>query len=270
MSTIVQPTPLLLSSGIGMMIIGLLPIVYWRRTHGVAWKVFGIGGIAWLSAILLKVVLDITISPFLVGAVGTTSSLASAAAIGIYVGLRTGIFENGFTFIWARRMQLRNASFDEALAFGLGFAGVEAVALGLNSFLSIMAILTNPGLLDSLSPALQQAYSAQFALGPALIGPPLIERASTLFIHSFAVVLVFLAMRNGKGPFILAVLYSSITDGIIPILNLYISSTTLRGVYLIETPFVALGIIGFFGLRWLWSNSLFEVQKPGRPKPHAR
>ena len=227
------------------------------------------GVVSWLSAILLKVIMDIYLTPSLGSAIQGSGALASAVALGVYVGLRTGIFENGFTFIWARRTQLWDATFNDAVGFGLGFAGVEALGLGISSFFNFLVLVTNPSLLGTLDPATQKALSDQFALGAALVGPPLIERAMTLFIHVFAVVLVVMTLKDGKTPFILAVLYSSVTDGIIPILSLYVSSTTLAGIYLIETPFVFLGLAGLFGLLRVRDNPAFAVSRPSQGIPHA-
>jgi uncharacterized membrane protein YhfC len=270
LATLVQPSPVLLLSGLGMMIIGLAPIIYWRRKHGVSWKVFGLGAIAWLSASVLKAVMDGFLTPSLAGAVQGASTLASAFVFGVYVGIRTGLCETGFTWIWARRFRLFSASFVDAVGFGLGFACVESLALGLNSFLGILEILMNPAVLGTLDPAVQQALSAQYALGAALIGPPIIDRLSNLFIDCFAIVMVFMAMRNVKGLFLLATAYASVADFVVPLLNVYVSSTTLVGVYVLETPYVLLGLIGLSGLLRSQSDPVFEAEPPRRGKPHAR
>jgi uncharacterized membrane protein YhfC len=253
-----------------MMIIGLAPILYWRRKHRVSWKVFGLGAIAWLSAAVLKAVIDGVITPSLAGAVQGASTLASALVIGLYVGIRTGICETGFTWIWARRFRLFSASFDDAVGFGLGFACVESLALGLNSFLGILEILMNPAVLGTLDPAVQQALSAQYALGASLIGPPIVDRLSNLFIECFAIVMVFMAMRNVKGLFLLATAYASVADFVVPLLNVYVSGTTLVGVYLLEAPYVLLGLIGLSGLLRSRSDPVFSAEPPRRGKPHAR
>jgi uncharacterized membrane protein YhfC len=252
------------------MVIGLVPILYWRRKRGVSWRVFGLGAIAWLSAAVLKAVMDGVLTPSLAGAVQGAGTLASALVFGLYVGIRTGLCETGFTWIWARRFKLFDVSFDDAVGFGLGFACVESLALGLNSFLGILEILMNPAVLGTLDPAVQKALSAQYALGAALIGPPIIDRLSNLFIDCFAVVMVFMAMRGVKGLFLIATVYASVADFVVPLLNVYVSSTTLAGVYLLEAPYVVLGLIGLSGLLRSQSDPVFAAGPPRRGRPHAR
>jgi uncharacterized membrane protein YhfC len=269
LDALVQPSPLLLLSGLGMMLIGLAPVLYLRRRCAVSWKVFGLGAVAWLSATIVKAAMDILITPSLSSAFQGASTLESAITLGLYVGLRTGIFEAGFTLIWARRFQLFSASFEDAVAFGAGFACVEALALGLNSFLGILEILMNPGVLGTLDPALQQALSAQYAIGPALIGVPIIERTSSLFIHCFSVVMVFMAMRGARGLLPIAALYASLADMTIPLLNMQASSMNLTGAYMLEAPYIILGLVGLFGLMRSRTDPIF-AEFPHRGKPHAR
>jgi uncharacterized membrane protein YhfC len=270
LAALVQPSPVLLLSGLGMMLIGLAPIIYWRRRHGVSWRVFGLGAIAWLSAAILKAVMDGLVTPSLASAFQGASALASALVFGLYVGVRTGLCETGFTWIWARRFRLSDASFYDAVGFGLGFACVESLALGLNGFLGILEILMNPAVLGTLDPAVQQALSAQYALGAALVGPPLIDRLSNLFIDCFAIVMVFMAMRNVKGLFLLATAYASLADFMVPLFNVYVSSTTLVGLYALEAPYVVLGLIGLLGLLRSRNDPIFADEAPRRGKPHAR
>ena len=270
MATLVQPSPVLLLSGLGMVMIGLAPVIYWQRKHGVSWKVFGLGAIAWLSAGILKLVMDGVVTPSLSAAVQGAGALASALVLGLYVGIRTGISETGFTWIWARRFRLFSASFDDAVGFGLGFAGIESLVLGLNSFLGILEILMNPSVMGTLSPSVQQALSAQYALGAAFIGAPIIDRLSNLCIECLAIVMVFMALRNVKGLFLIATVYASVADFAVPLLNVYVSGTTLAGVYLLEAPYVLLGLIGLSGLLRSQSDPVFEAEPPPRGKPHAR
>ena len=212
-------------------------------------KVFGVGAVSWLSAIIAKLVMDLTITPTLFSSTGGYSALALAISLGIYLGLRSGIFENGLSFIWAKRMRLKGASYDEVIAFGLGFAGIEAFFLGISSFLNIFVLVSNPNLFGTLTPETQQALSQQFALGPLLIGAPLIERLAVLFIHVFSTVLVFKTINEGTSTYIImAILYKTAVDGLVPILNLLVSTPTLFGIYMIEVPFVLLGILGWVGL----------------------
>ncbi|MGA1975098.1 MAG: YhfC family glutamic-type intramembrane protease [Conexivisphaerales archaeon] len=270
MATLVQPSPILLLSGLAMILIGLAPVIYWRRKHNTSWKIFGLGAIAWLSVTILEVVMDALISPALPSSLQGASALTSALALGLYVGLRTGFFETGFTLIWARRFRLIDASFNDAVSFGLGFACVGSLALGLNSILGILEILMNPAVMGTLPPSVQQALSAQYALGAAIIGPPIIDRISNMFIYCFAIVVVFMAMRVGRGLFFLAAIYASLADLMAQPLSLVASSTTLVGIYLLEVPYVILGLIGLLGLLRSRTDPVFMVEPAHKHRPHAR
>jgi hypothetical protein len=46
--------PTFLLSGIGMMVVGLLSIIYWRRRTGTEWWFFLIGAMAWIVGVGLK------------------------------------------------------------------------------------------------------------------------------------------------------------------------------------------------------------------------
>ncbi len=116
----------------------MAPVLYWRRQRDVSWKIFGLGAVVWLSVSVLKAIADIYVTPGLAAAAQGSSGIITALVYGLYVGLETGIFNTGFTWIWARRFRLFDASFDDAVGFGLGFACVEALALGLNSLLGIL------------------------------------------------------------------------------------------------------------------------------------
>jgi len=253
-----------------MMAVGMLPVLYWKRVTGVSWKIFGLGGVTWLSVTVMKATMDIFVTPSVAGAVQGVSAVGSAAAYGLYVGLQTGLFDSGFTWIWARRFRLFGASYMDAVGFGLGFACVEAIALGFNNFLGVLELVMNPSFFGTLDPAIQQALSAQYALGPALIGAPILERTFALFVDTFTVVLVFMAIKGAKGVFPLAVVYASIAELVAPLLNLGLSSTTIMGAYLLEAPYVLLGLIGVLGLMRSRQDPVF-MEKPRRgAKPHAR
>jgi uncharacterized membrane protein YhfC len=48
----------------------------------------------------------------------------------LYFGLRTGIFESGITYVAVKKTGLSRTTFDEAIALGIEFGGIEAIILG--------------------------------------------------------------------------------------------------------------------------------------------
>ena len=130
----------LMLAGIGMILAGALPILWWWRKKGTSLKYFIFGAAVWFVAILIKLLMDITLTPLLTSYLQSYGTLVIAVSLGFYVGLRTGLFESGFTYIAGVKTKLKHVTFDEAVAFGLGFGGIEAILLGLQSFLNILVL----------------------------------------------------------------------------------------------------------------------------------
>ncbi len=86
----------LLFSGIGMILTGVFPVIYWWRKD-VRLRYFLLGALAWALAIGVKVLMDLTpLNDFLMRKFTISTFII---ILGIYVGLRTGILENGFAYI---------------------------------------------------------------------------------------------------------------------------------------------------------------------------
>ena len=119
--------PLLIFGPFGMVAVGLISIIIWKVRSNVALKYFLLGGLIWGISIALKLAMDYTVTPRLSrwakNAYGITGMLI---ILGVYVGLRTGLFECGFTFLAFSKTKLRKANLEEATAFGVGFGGLRS------------------------------------------------------------------------------------------------------------------------------------------------
>ena len=234
--------PFLLISGIGMILVGAIPIIYWWKKKNVSIKYFALGALLWSVAIAAKILTAITLTPFVP---------ALPIILGIYVGLRTGIFESGFTYLAALKTKLKEIKPDHAIAFALGFGGVEAILLGISSFLTVLLFLLMPDMLTQIPEAQREAIVQQLNQSSLVIPAPIIERISALAIHLFSTILVFLSIRQSRFSLLIAsILYKTVADAPIPIFRAYIDMQTLQAVYLIETFYVGLAIVGIAGLRW--------------------
>jgi len=164
---------------------------------------------------------------------------------GLYLGLRTGILESGAVYLGTLYSKLKCMSFDDAVAVGIGFGGIEALLLGALSLLNAIAYLLNPGLFLMLS------YSAQQQFEPSFIPIPVVERLAVLFAHVFATVLAIYAVKLADLKWLLiSVVYKTFIDGPLPIFTHYLSYMGTGMYYLIEVYLVVLAIIGFAGLYW--------------------
>ena len=114
--------PAFLLSGVGMILAGMIPVMWWRYRTLVRWRNFWLGSGLWALAISLKLAMDLTLTPIFVGWLSGIYTAAGIALIsGAYVGLRTGFFESGLTYVVGLRTRIRKFGFDEAVALGLGF-----------------------------------------------------------------------------------------------------------------------------------------------------
>lgn len=248
----------LLLSGIGMMLAGILFPIYWWRTQKVPVKYFGYGAVLWIIAMTPKILLDLTISPALQTYALGYGIEAFVIITGIYIGLRTGLFESGFTYLAGLKTKLKNVTFKQAVAFGLGFGGFEAFITGALSFLNIYLFVVMPDLVNQLPETQKELIVQQLNQSTWIVIAPIMERVFVIFIHVFATLLVFYALKTARRRYLLySIGYKSIVDGIIPFLQVYVGSQTLLGVYVMELPFVGLGCIALAGIWWTkkrWSD----------------
>ena len=73
-----------------------------------------------------------------------------------------------------------------------------------------------------------------------------------LFSGIFSTALVFMAIRSRKMVYlIISILYKTLLDGVIPWLNYTLGTGDIVSIYLMEIPIIIIGLIGYFGIRWL-------------------
>jgi uncharacterized membrane protein YhfC len=249
----------LLISPIGMILVGLVALFYWRRKTKVFWIYFGFGALIWVIAIAIKLLMDVTVTTPFYLYLYSYGALNALMGLSFYVGLRTGLLESGLSYLGVKYTNFRSMNLYQALAFGIGFGAIEAIALGLQALLNLIVLILDPSLASLLSPAQQASLNAPTAVAFAAI----IERAFVLIIHVFASVLVVYSIVSGKIRYLVySILYKTLVDGMIPALTTHINSSTVTGVYEIELPIVALGIIAFFGTRWIMKKYGEDAGEP--------
>ncbi len=245
--------PLLLLSGIGMMLVGLIPLIYWWRSRRIPWKYFAWGGGIWALAIGVKLVLDLTVTPGFQSILrGLYPAFGVAIVTGVYVGLRTGLLESGFSYLAVLKTKLKGMKWNEAVAFSLGFGCTEAFVIGLIGFLNLSVLMFYPEVLQTLPEGIKAIVIQQLNLPTLAILPAIMERVFVVLIHLFASLLVVYSVITRKFKyFIYSMVFKTILDGIIPLLLLYIGTGTLLGIYLIELPVMLLGLVGLVGFFWM-------------------
>ena len=176
--------------GLGMMLAGILPVLWWRYRTLVPWRDFFLGGAIWMAAIGAKLLMDVTVKPLLFNWLSGIYTIFGIAVIsGAYVGLRTGFLESGLTYFAALKSRILKYDYQQAVAFGLGFGCLEAFLLGLSSFLSISLLLVFPSMIDIMPPPQRAAVLEQLTLPTLFALAPILERAFVIAIHVFCSVL---------------------------------------------------------------------------------
>ena len=122
---------LYLLQGAGMILVGVVAIVVWHVIKHVEIKYFLYGAALWAAAIGIKVIMDFTITqPLNSFALSVPPIVVALSVMSLYYGLRTGILECGIPYVAVIKTKLSRVTYDEAVAMGLGFGGIEAILLG--------------------------------------------------------------------------------------------------------------------------------------------
>jgi hypothetical protein len=235
-----------LLSGIGMVAVAVAAVAYWYSKKHTKAIYFAYGALFWAVAIAIKLAMDFTVSqPFYSWLYRYLPIDAAVLAAGLYLGLRTGILENGVVYLGVRFSKLKEMSFNDAVAVGIGFGAIEALFLGVISLLTIITFLASPDLMAFLPAATRQ----QFDL--AYMPLPIIERLFTLLGHVFATVLTIYAVKlSDLKWFWIAAIYKTMFDGIIPLSNHYLADMGAYLAFPVEAYLVVMGTIGLLGLYW--------------------
>jgi hypothetical protein len=178
-------------SGLGMIAVGAAAVAWWRR-RGVARFWFSIGAVTWTASVALKlgwaIVSNGVVERALVGLLGPA---AGAMAFWLYIGLITGLFECGLTWLVASRTQIARAEWDQSVGFGVGFGAVEAALIGIALIAWALVSPSAGAAPASGGPAAMASHGIAFVL-------PVVERAATLVVHVYTCVLVIDAVRRQR------------------------------------------------------------------------
>ncbi|MEN3006651.1 MAG: YhfC family glutamic-type intramembrane protease [Candidatus Methanosuratincola petrocarbonis] len=260
----------------GMMIVGIFSILFWREWmkresgKGVPLKFFIFGGLLWAAAIIPKFIMDYTVTQPLYGWWASWfGGFGALILLGVYVGLRTGIFECGAAYLgfrgFARKTTPANESggddesskegtfwqkigYGEAVAVGVGFGAFEAIVLALPSLVQMAAIFLDPSILSDLPPEQVAAIESQLSQPTWMAAAAAWERAFAILAHVFATTLAYLAVVH-RSLVLLggAVAYKSMLDAPIPILQASLASSP-HYVVITEAFVAIMGLIGLLGM----------------------
>ncbi|MEN3034814.1 MAG: YhfC family glutamic-type intramembrane protease [Candidatus Methanosuratincola sp.] len=267
--------PWLILGPSGMVIVGIFYMLFWRERvkresgKGVPLRFFIFGGLLWAAAIIPKIIMDYTVTqPLYFWWASSFGAFGALLLLGVYVGLRTGIFECGAAYLgfraFAKAAQVNEAGrssassgegaavqkmgYSEAVAVGVGFGAFEAIVLALPSLVQMAAIFLDPSILSSLPPEQVAAIESQLSQPTWMAAAAAWERAFAILAHIFATVLAYLSAAHRRLILLgAAVAYKSALDAPIPILQAALANSPYYIV--ITEAFVAvIGLIGLLGM----------------------
>jgi uncharacterized membrane protein YhfC len=240
----VAPTALV--GGIGMILVALGFVIYalLRRLGG---RFLLLGGLGWIITVALKFGWAILFNgPLYRLLTGALTQAPGEVVFSLYVGALTGIFEVGLLWLALRYTRLGQASWKQALAFGIGFGALEALLLGFSSLATVLTGLLAP---QTLPAAALEALARQSGLAWSIA--PAWERFFTIFVHIFSCLLVFYAVRVGQVKWMwLAFVYKTLLDTAAAYAQIK-GIQTVAQVWTIEAIVGILGLLGWIGIRWL-------------------
>jgi len=252
-------------NGLLMIAMPLALGVWVAKRWSVDWGVFGIGALTFAASQVLHLPFNRYVLLPLLGA-GQNPQVVMQVGGALAVGLSAGVFEELARYIAMRRMNARSRGFGQALMFGAGHGGLEAIVLGGLALYALLQALTlrNADLAQAVGAdrvGLAQAQLQAFWAAPvplALMGA--VERVSALMLHLLASGLVMLSVvRRRVRLLALAILAHTLFNAVALV------SLGPLGVYLTEALLLALGLLGLVILSRL--RLRFPVIEPAAAAP---
>lgn len=232
------------------MILGALGLGWWlHRRLPVRWATWGWGAAAFIAAQVIHIPVLTVLS---LGLKQAALSPATLFWINILIlGGTAGLFEEAARYIILRWVDKRARSWDDAVMFGAGHGGIEAIVIACYSVAIALVLLTSGDALveqtRAVSPEQAAALAAQLdgLRNPHLwaVGLAVWERAIAITTHIAFSILVMRAVRTRRIAWLgLAILGHAIMDGMIGIVGRY----TNNNIFVIEAVLTALTLVAVY------------------------
>jgi len=174
---------------VGMMVVGVLAVCWWRRVSGLKLRWFWAGAGLWTVAVALKVLCALVTNAPVIGFMKENMSHPLLVlAGGLYVGIQSSFFEIGLTLlavaIW--RKLARDAG--RAIGIGVGAGAFEALLLGLGTFIGILTFVAGLPGTEKVGEAIDTAAGVTPVFW--LLAP--VERIMAIMCHASSRALVLL------------------------------------------------------------------------------
>jgi uncharacterized membrane protein YhfC len=249
----------------------ILLALLWRKRFSLPWLLILLGALIFIISQIVHIpLLAWLTSLFSEGILPAPSAEAAPLFNAAVLGLLAGLCEETARWIgirWLSRSrdvpnnpetkpaQLKPISLQAAILLGIGHGGIESIILGgglLVNTVALWMVRTGQTAIPGVTPiAVDSFFSTAWHL--PLAGA--MERVTTIVLHVFLTVLVWLAVnRRSFGWYALAVFYHAVLDGLAVYLN-YAGTN----VWLIEGLLFVFGLVNLFLLVRIWHR---QVESP--------
>jgi hypothetical protein len=257
-----------LSSGVGMILVAVGAVWYWRRVAaGASARWYWIGAGLWTVAVLVKVLVALFSNPVVIGFLKSRlPTPAVVAAGGFYLGVQSSVCEIGLTLLAGLLWRELGRDAGRAIAVGIGAGAFEALLLGLAVSLGVVAWLAGAPGTEGTAAELQKTAATTPLFG--LLGP--VERVTAMICHASSRGLVLLGVRHGRsGMIALGFLIFTLLDGVAGAAHL----SGLMGsisMWWFELAFSVFAFVSLPLLRWMfvrWGDAALAEDAPGDDPP---
>ena len=237
-----------LASGIGMIVVAVAAVCFWRRTSQASPRWFWIGAGLWTVAVLVKLIIGFLTNPSVIRTLRNTLSFGPyIASGGLYLGIESSICEIGLTFLAGMRWKELGRASGRAIAVGVGAGAFEALLLGLVAVAGIAAYLAGMPGTEEVGEQIRKTAATTplyWLLGPA-------ERITAIICHAASRALVLLGAQYGEGRLIaLGFLIFTLLDGVAGAVLLS-GKMNMVSLWWIELAFAIIALASIPVLRWL-------------------
>lgn len=207
-----------------LMIVLPLLLGWWlARRYGLAWRLFAMGGITFILSQMFHIPFNYGLSlVFKQGLLPKPPEQWQVLFNALVFGLSAALFEEIARYLMLRYGLKDARSWKQALMFGAGHGGVEAILLGVLAgiaYVNMIVLRDNPAMLGSLPADQMQLAQQQISaywdapLYTTVLGA--VERIFALAFHLSAAVLVMQVFLRGQMRWLgLAILWHWILDGL--------------------------------------------------------
>ena len=236
--------------GLGMILVGIFSIL-WSLNYGSKLSLILVGFLAWIVSIGLKLAWSIQTNKKIINYLEKKfSSKLSGPITWTYIGSLTGIFECGISLLFVLFIpSLFNANWQDIIGFGIGFGAIESIILGLISLTSNLYFLIKPSTAPKEIKKLWKKYKKYSVTA---ISTPIVERATTIPIHTLTKILIVLAVQqNMYYLFWLSFFFKSLVDSVAGWSHFKLKITNWKKpkqIWFIELIMILFGILSIIGI----------------------